>query len=274
MNSRPPSLVRSAVVGVAVLTVLGPLVWVVRVATRLPAEYIGNPGAWGTSWTLQNFSDSWQVADLGAALATSASIVVPGAALSTLLAALAGWGFAKHRFPGRNVAVGVTSAAMFLPIAALAMPLFEIGLTYHVVGHRWFLSIVYGTIFAPWTTLFLRSYYQGLPESITEAASLDGASAWRTFSAVGLPLSLPALATAFILNAFLQWSELLLALLLLPSGDVTTVSVAIAQFSTQFRTGGPLTAASLLIGSLPILTLFVVGQRWIRSGMFTGAVKD
>ncbi|MEQ8438083.1 MAG: carbohydrate ABC transporter permease [Ilumatobacter fluminis] len=274
MNKRLGRLLGAGVVGIAVLSVLGPLVWVTRVATRTPEEYQSDPGGWGSSWTLQNLSDSWEVADLGDALITSASIVVPGAILATVLAALAGWGYAKHDFPGKTVAIGVTSAAMFLPIAALAMPLFEIGLSYGVVGERWFLSLVYGTIFAPWTTLFLRSYFQGVPDSITEAASLDGASAFRTFLSVGLPLSMPALATAFILNAFLQWSELLLALLLLPSGDDTTVSVAIAQFSTQFRTGGPLTAASLLIGSLPILALFLVGQRWIRSGMFTGGVKD
>ena len=169
--------------------------------------------------------------------------------------------------------MGVTSAAMFLPIAALVMPLFEIGMTYHAVGHRWFLSLVYGAIFAPWTSLFLCSYYQGLPNEITEAAALDGAGDLRTFLSIVVPLSLPALASAFVLNSFLQWSELLLALLLLPSGDDTTVSVAIAQFSTQFRTGGPLTAAALLIGSLPILLLFLLGQRWTGRDAH-GGVKD
>lgn len=274
MKGRLGQGVGLAAVALAVFLVLGPLVWVIRVSTKTTDDYLSAPSAWGTTYTFQNFVDAWTIGGLGQALFNSTAIVVPGAILATTLATLAGWGLAKFAFPAKRVISGFLIAAMFLPIAALVMPLFDLGLQYGVVGQRWWLSIVYGTIFAPWATLFMRSFFTNVPDEMSEAAAVDGAGPWRIFRSIAVPMALPAIATAFILNVFLQWSELLLALLLLPSGDLQTVSVAIAQFSTQFRTGGPLTAAGLLIGSLPIFLLFIVGQRWLRAGALSGAVKD
>jgi multiple sugar transport system permease protein len=194
--------------------------------------------------------------------------------IATALAATAGWGIAGYRFPGRGLLTGVMVAAMFLPLAALVMPLFDQGVRLHVVGHRWWLSLVYGTVFAPWGTLFLRSVFLSVPSDIREAATIDGAGSLKVFTSIVIPISNHALATTFVINVFLQWSELILALLLLPGADTTMVSVAIAQFSTQFRTGGPLTAAGLVIGAAPIVVLFVLAQRWLRAGAMAGALKE
>lgn len=273
MRSRLSTSLSWLGVVVAMLTVLGPLLWVLRVSTRTTSEYLSGPSSWGISWTLTNYVDAWTVGGLGHALINSTIVVIPGALVATLLATLAGWGLAKFVFPGRGVITAILLAAMFLPIAALVMPIFELGLDYGVVGNRWFLSVVYGAIFAPWATLFLRSYFINVPGEVLEAAEIDGAGPGRTFTSIAMPLALPAITTAFILNAFLQWNELLLALILLPSSDLTTVTIAIAQFSTQFRTGGPLTAAGLFIASLPIFILFLIGQRWLRAGALAGSVK-
>ncbi len=261
-------------VAVAVLAVLGPLLWVIRVALKPAEAYLSDPAGLGGGVTLANFADAWNIGGLGAAVVNSLIVVIPGALLATGLATLAGWGLARYLFPGRGVLAAILVAAMFLPLAALVMPLFELGLDYDLVGRQWWLAVVYGTVFAPWATLFLRSILAELPGEIMEAASVDGAGPLTTFWSVALPMAKPALATAFILNVFLQWSELIVALLLLPAGDQQMVTVAIAQFSTQFRTGGPLTAAGLLIGAVPILAVFAVGQRWLRAGALSGAVKD
>jgi len=262
------------VVALAVVAVIGPLLWVVRVALRPQAAYLTDPAGIGGGFTVRNLADAWSIGGLGSALGNSAMVVVPGALLATILAATAGWGIAGYRFRGRAVLTGVMVAAMFLPLAALVMPLFDQGIRLHVVGKRWWLAVVYGTVFAPWGTLFLRSVFLSVPPDVREAAAIDGAGSFRTFWSIVLPVSKHALATTFVINVFLQWSELILALLLLPGSHTTMVSVAIAQFSTQFRTGGPLTAAGLVIGAAPIVVLFVVAQRWLRTGAMAGAVKE
>ena len=272
--SRRGRIIANVVVAVAMLAVVGPLLWVVRVALRPQVSFLRDPAGMGGGWTLHNLADAWSIGGLGHALWNSTLVVVPGAALATALAAMAGWGLAGYRFPGRGAITGVMVAVIFVPLAALVMPLFDQGVRFHLVGHRWWLAIVYGTVFAAWGTLFLRSVFLSVPSDLPEAAALDGAGGLRVFISVVLPIAKHAVATTFVINVFLQWSELILALLLLPRSDLATVSVAIAEFSTQFRTGGPLTAAGLVIGVIPIIALFAASQRWLHAGAIAGALKE
>jgi len=261
-------------VTVALVVVLGPIVWVVRVATRPENEYIGAPAEFFGGFTLDNFAVVWTQGGMAAAILHSAITVVIGATLAVLLASATGYAIARYRFRFRGLAIAVTSTALFLPLAALVIPLFEVMLSLRMLNSLIWLGVVYGILFSAWATMFMRSYFMQLPHEVFEAAYVDGAGPLRQFFSIALPMAKPALATAFILTFFLQWSELLLALLLLPSGDTPTVAVAIAQFSTQFRTGGPQTAAAMILGTLPVLVLFVAGQRWLQSGALSGAVKD
>lgn len=259
---------------VAIIVVLGPIVWVVRVATRPEEDYIGAPADFFGGFTLDNFSIVWTQGGMAAAILHSAIAVVIGATLSVLLASATGYAIARYRFIGRRFAIAITSTALFLPIAALVIPLFEVMLGLRMLNSLVWLGVVYGVLFSAWATMFMRSYFLQLPHEVFEAADVDGARPLRQFFSIALPMAKPAIGTAFILTFFLQWSELLLALLLMPSGDTPTVAVAIAQFSTQFRTGGPQTAAAMILGTLPVLMLFVAGQRWLQSGALSGAVKD
>lgn len=265
--------IAATVMALAALSVAVPLLWVIRVALKPPEDHIGNPASLGGGWTLQNFGDAWGTGGLGEALSNSVRIVPLGALVATLLATLAAYALAKLRFPGKRLVWACVLATMTLPLAALVIPLFDEGLRIGYVDSRLGLSLVYGAIFAPWATIFLHSYFRGLPDELLESAQLDGASVMRSFVAIAVPLAAPAIGTVFILNVFLQWSELILALVMLPGEGKQTVTVAIANFSSQFRTGGPLTAAGMILAALPIIVVFLVGQRWLRADVFSGAVK-
>jgi ABC-type glycerol-3-phosphate transport system permease component len=117
------------------------------------------------------------------------------------------------------------------------------------------------------------AYYRSLPDELIESAQIDGARLHSILLRIALPLAAPAIATVFVINVFIQWSELILALVMLPDSDKQTVTAAVAQFSTQFRTGGPLTAAGMILTAAPILLVFLVAQRWLRQGVFAGGVK-
>jgi ABC-type glycerol-3-phosphate transport system permease component len=265
--------VAAVVMALAALSVVVPLLWVVRVALKPPEDHVGNPGGLGGGWTLQNFGDAWSTGGLGDALLNSVRIVGLGALVATVLATLAGYALAKLRFPGKRVVWAGVLMTMTLPLAALVIPLFDEGLRLGYVDSMLGLSLIYGTLFAPWATVFLHSYFRGLPDELIESAQIDGASVFRAFRSIAVPLAAPAIATVLILNVFLQWSDLILALVLLPDTEKQTVTVAIANFSSQFRTGGPLTAAGMMIAAAPIVLLFLLGQRRLRSGILGGAVK-
>jgi ABC-type glycerol-3-phosphate transport system permease component len=268
-----PRRVTGLIMTLASLAVIVPLAWVIRVALKPREDYIGDPGSLGGGWTLENFSLAWSTGGIGDALVNSLRIVPLGAVLATALATLAGYGLARLAFPGGRVVWALAIGTMTLPLAALVIPLFDEGLRLGYVDSRLGLSAIYGTLFAPWGTLFLHSYFKGLPGELLESAQVDGAGPLRAFWLIAVPLALPAIASVLIINVFLQWSELILALVMLPDAQKQTVTVAIAQFSTQFRTGGPLTAAGMIVAAAPIVAIFLAGQRWLRAGVLTGAVK-
>ena len=264
-------LSRATLVVVLVLGVLIPFAWVLRVALKPTDGYVSDPAGLGGGFTLSNFTDAWSSGGLGSAIANSLLVVPLGAVIATTLSTLAGYGLAKLPFPGAKIVRGVIVAGIAVPLAAIVIPEFDQGLAIGYVNSRPGLSLVYGTFFACWGTLFMESYMVGIPDELLESGQMDGANTVQSFVRLVLPLAAPAIITVLMLNVFLQWSELILALVMLPNNP--TITVAIAQFSTQFYTGGPLTAAGMIIVAAPIFVLFLVGQRWIRRAVFAGAVK-
>lgn len=261
------------VMAVAVVAVLFPLAWVLRVATKTEDGFIRAPASLAGEITLANFAAAWNAVDLGGAIRDSLSITIPGALLATVVGTLAGYAFAKLRLPARRLLMGLAVGGLTIPIAALVVPQFDQALDFGYLDTHIGLIVVYGSFFASWTSLFFYSFFRDLPDDLLEAAAIDGATARQGFRRIALPLAAPAIAVGFVLNLFLQWSELLLGLIMLPSGDVRTAMTAVASFSTQFRTGGPLTAAAAIIVAIPIFLLFIGAQRWLRTEIFGGSIK-
>lgn len=264
---------------VACLAVIFPLLWVVRVALKTDQGFLADPSGIGGTFTLDNFATAWTSVDLGGAIRTSLTITLPGAALATTLGVLAGYAFAKLAVPGRRVLIGLAVGGLTIPIAALVIPSFDqalslrdvLGVSY--IDTTWGLTLIYGAFFSSWSALFFFSYFRDLPGDLLEAASLDGASTTQAFRRIALPLAGPAIAVGFVLNVFLQWSEVLLGLIMLPGGNQRTAMTAIASFSTQFNIGGPDTAAATIIVALPIFALFLLAQRWLKTEIFGGSIK-
>ena len=155
------------------------------------------------------------------------------------------------------------------------IPQFDQALALGYVDTRLGLIVVYGAFYASWSSLFFYAYFRDLPDDLLEAAAhrrrqrsgrlhVGGAPARRC------PRSRWASCSTCSCNgASCSWGSIML-----PGGDVTTAMTAIATFSTQFRTGGPLTAAATVDrGACPIFLLFIVAQRWLKTEIFGGSVK-
>lgn len=266
-------VVRLAIILVAATVVIVPLLWSLRVALRPVDSWTGDPNGLGGGITLDNFSDAWS-SGLGDGLLNSLMVVAVGSAIATALATLTGYGLAKVDMPGKPLVVAVSVLTLVVPLASLVIPLFDQALQFGILDSRLALGVMYGSLFAGWGTLFLRAYYTSLPDDLLDAAKIDGASTWRTFLAIGVPLGGPAIATVLVINLFAQWSELLIALVMLPGTGNHPASVVLAEMSQRFRAGGPLTAAGVFIMVAPIAVAFLASQRWVRAEVFRGAIKS
>jgi raffinose/stachyose/melibiose transport system permease protein len=254
-----------------VVMVLFPFAWVLRIATRPQSSYLGNESGLGGGFTLSNFSKAWTVGSLGSGFLNSIVIVPAGALLATLLAVCAGYGLAKLKPHGTRVMLLCIGAAIAIPVPAIVIPIFDLALRLGMVDSRAGLSLIFGVIFAAWGTMFMYASFQALPDVLLDGARVDGAGELGSFVLVAIPLAIPSIMSCLFINCFAQWSELLLSLVLLPNHQ--PVSVGIALYQSQFRTGGPLTAAGQIMVALPVLILYFFAQRFLRRGTLGGAVK-
>ena len=145
---------------------------------------------------------------MAAALAHSTLAVGVGSTLAVCLASATGFALARYRYRGKTITALLVTVTLFLPVSALVIPLFELLQSLGMLSSLFWLGVVYGVLFSAWATIFMRSFFLQLPQEMFEAAQVDGAGTLRTFVSIALPLARPAIATAFILTFFLQWSEL------------------------------------------------------------------
>ncbi|MCU1495702.1 MAG: transporter transrane protein [Acidimicrobiaceae bacterium] len=259
---------------VAVVAVLFPLAWVIRVAARPTEAYVRNPNGIGGGFTLGNFASAWREGLLGPALLHTLYTVPLGAVLATVVAAFAGYGFAKLRVPFRRFLLGFVIMAIAIPIPSIIIPLFNEGLDIGYTNNYIGLSIVCAALYGSWGTFFLYGQYKGLPDALIDSAHMDGAHELGIFFRIAVPLVAPSIATVLALNFILQWSNILLQLVLLPTSTKQTMMVSVSALGGQYTSATPIVAAGYLEAAAPLLLIYALSQRFIRRGMFAGALNE
>jgi len=182
-------------------------------------------------------------------------------------ASLAAYGFARLRFPGRNVLFVLMLSTLMLPYIVTLIPLFVL---FKSLG--WINTLLPLTVPAffgghPLYIFLLRQTYLGLPRDLDEAARIDGAGFFRTWWSVLLPLTKPALATVVILSLVFHWNDFVAPLVYLNSQDNFTLALGVRLFRDQYRTFFNLTMAFSTMMSLPIILVFFIFQKHFVRGI-------
>lgn len=261
------------ITGTAAIVVLFPLFWVLRLSFRPRTAYLGDPAGIGGGFTLDNFIAAWD-GGLGQGMLNSLVVIPVGAGIATLLAAFCGFALAKLHVPLKPVIAVVLACTFAVPVTSLAVPVFDQALQFGYLGTHIGLSLVYAGLFTGWGTLFVASYYSGFPDELLEAASVDGASMLRAFVTIALPLGVPALVTVFVMNFFMMWSDIILALVMMPNRATQTIGAVVASMPSARESNATTSAAAAVIMLIPVLILFLASQRWLRSEVLAGAVKS
>ena len=250
-----------------------PLLWLILTSLEPP----GNVGGSAVNMllfrpTLESYHEALQVGLLNAAL-QSLLIAVGTTALTLGVACPAAYGLAH--VTGRVVVVvlGALVALQMLPQTATVIPLFQIFGAVHLLNTQVAVILADASLLTPWATLLLRPFFRAVPEALEEAAALDGASQFRTFISVCVPIARNGAATVGTLVFMLSWGEFLYAINLILSPGKYPLSALLAEQITQFSSNWPNLMALAVVTALPVLVLFIFTYRFLRSGLTLGAVK-
>ena len=203
----------------------------------------------------------------------SLTVAFLAALLTTIICTMGGYVFAKKQFYGRDILFGLLMSSMMIPGMIFMVPQFAI-----VSAFGW-IDTYYGLVIPHLANVFglflLRQYIKTIPDSLLEAAYLDGASQFQIFYMIILPLSFPVMVTLFLLTFLGQWSNFLWQLIVTtPDSVYRTLPVGLALFQGQYATRWESMMAGACFSILPISCLFLMAQRFFIEGMTSGAVKE
>jgi multiple sugar transport system permease protein len=195
------------------------------------------------------------------------------AVLNLVLGVLAGYSFARLRFPGRTAVLFLYLGSRMVPGIALIVPLYLVIQRAGLLDTLLALVVTYLTFTLPFTIWLLKSYFQGIPRELEEAALVDGCGFWRMMGRVLLPAAAPGLVAAAMFAFMTAWNDYLFAVILTSSMAAKTAPVVVAGFATDVTTERTLMAAGGVLAVVPPLVLAFLFQRLIVQGLVSGAVK-
>lgn len=266
------------IMGVFTLYFLVPIWWLLVSATKDRGQFTSTNGLWFADMNLgANISDLLSFRDgvflrwIGNSLAYTGGAALIG----TLLAAMCGYALAKYSFFGREMIFNVVLGGVLVPATALALPLFLIFSKVDATNTFW--SVFLPSLVSPFGVYLTRIYAAAsVPEELLEAARLDGASEVRTFFTVSIRLMFPALVTVFLFQFVAIWNNFFLPLIMLRDESLFPVTLGLYSWNTQVNQI-PELRGYVLVGALlsivPLIILFLILQRFWRSGLGTGSIK-
>jgi ABC-type glycerol-3-phosphate transport system permease component len=155
----------------------------------------------------------------------------------------------------------------------MVVPLFVSMVRWKLVNTYQGVILIYVGLLLPFSIYLMTNFFLTVPKEIVEAARIDGCSNWGVFWQIMLPLSAPAIITLVVVNALWVWNELLIALVFLQKDELKTLMVGIAALRSRNYVDIPATMAGLLIATIPIVVLYLFGQKYFIRGLVSGAVK-
>jgi multiple sugar transport system permease protein len=238
-------------------------------------------GAWRSlvqSWTfdlkLTNFSTVWSQLNFPRLLLNTATVAVVSTIGAVLSSALVAYGFARFRFPGKNILFVVLIATIILPFQVTLIPTYAVFTKLGWTG-TWLPLIVPHFFANAFNVFLLRQYFLSIPRDLDEAAMIDGASPFRVLRSVILPMSVPAIVAVSLFHFFFSWNDFFLPLLYLSGKpELQTLPIAIQQYNALYVSQPTLIqAAALMTMAVPVVVFFLAQRSFMRGVVVTGVEK-
>lgn len=251
---------------------LFPLFWMISASFMTSGEASTfPPPLLPRTWTLAQYRELFVRLNLGRAFLSSTIIATLVTFFSVLLCSMAGYAFAKLRFGGRDRIFGILLIALVIPPQVGMLPLFLLMKSLHLVNTYW--GVIIPSLATVFGIFLIRQFMLSIPQELLEAARIDGASEWRIYWSVVLPLARPILATLATFMFMSTWNDFMWPLIILSDQSRYTLPVSIASLVGEHALDVELMMAGAVVTVLPVLVVFIVLQRFYIAGLMAGGVK-
>jgi multiple sugar transport system permease protein len=262
-----------------VLTLFGilfmlPFVWmVVNSFKTIKGIYQFPPSFIPDSFEWRNYLEAWNAAPFGTFFMNSVIVSVAVVLGQLFTASLAGYAFVRLRFPGRDKIFLLYLSTLMVPFTVLLIPLFVQMRAFGWVNTL--LPVIVPFLFTPWGTFMMRQFMSTLPRELEDAARIDGCGFFKTYWYIILPLTKPALTTLAIFTFVSSWNNFQWPMIVLGTNDVKTLPLGLASFQalSAMRTPWHLIMAAATFIVIPVLIIFVLGQKYYVRGIVTSGIK-
>ncbi|ROP42474.1 carbohydrate ABC transporter permease [Saccharothrix texasensis] len=268
----PGKVLGYAVLVVAAAGLLLPFFWMVSSSLKTANGVFAIPVTWfpeSPQWA--NYVEIWRISDMLLWLKNTVFLSVVVTVLQLLTGSFAAYGFAKARFPGRNLLFLVYIGTIAVPWQAYMIPQFimmsEVGLT----NTPW--AVIALQAFSAFGVFLMRQYYLTIPDELCEAARVDGLSEYGIYFRIMLPLSVPALASLALLTFVTTWNDYLGPLIYLRDPDLWTIQLGLKSFVSEYNAEHALIMTGSVLSVVPIAVVFLLGQKYFVQGVATSGLK-
>lgn len=248
------------------VVMLLPFAWMLSTSLKEPREIFTYPPVWIPSriaW--DNYATTVSIMPFGRFYFNSFVVATSVTILQILTSSLAAFAFARLRFRGRNALFLLYLATLMVPFQVTMIPNFI--LVRFLGWYDSYQALILPTAFSALSTFLLRQYFLSIPMDLDEAARMDGASSWRIWWQIIMPLSRPALAALSIFTFLASWNDFLWPLVITNSLDMRTLPVGLSTFQGQFNVQWHLLMAGAVIALFPVLIIYIAAQKQFIQGI-------
>lgn len=250
-----------------------PFLWIVTGAFKTNTEFFGSMAILPETWNFANFATVWVEGNFWVYFRNNILAASGVTVIGVAVAAPAGYAFAKLPIKRFSALFYLYLFGITLPLEAIIVPLFYQVKAYGLVDNLWGLILALVGTGVPFGVYLMRSFFRDLPDSLAEAARIDGAGEWEIFRRIMLPLSAPGLLALGVFSFLSAWNEFLLSILLLIRPENRTIPIGLIQFQEQNLSNYGALFAAITIAIIPSILIYVALQRSFISGLAAGASK-
>jgi len=261
-----------------ILTIVGvlwiiPMLWAIDTAFKPESETSAIPVSWlSAHFTFNAFAEVFQAGDLPRWYFNSIVTTVLITALVVFLSSMAAFAFSRIEFRGRGIVFWIILAGIMVPAPILIIPLFSEIQAFGMVDSYW--AIILPQLASPIAVFIFKQFFDGLPHELEESALIDGASAWRIYWRIWMPLSRPAISAVAVFIFVAAWNNFVWPFIAVTSTWNMTLPVGLATVQTSYGVHYAQIMASAVLGGLPTLIAFLFFQRQIVQGFAGSGLKD